>query len=326
MAIQIGLVLPGMDEAKLRLAKQVGVDGIVAGVPGQPTDGVWEYLPWVALRKRIEDAGLKWLVSEGIPIPPRVKLGQPGRDEDIEKFIKSLRNMGRAGVPILCYNWMVGIGWARTSFTTRERGGALATSYNHEDMERGGVTELGIVKEEDLWRTLEYFLKAVVPVAEEENVLLAMHPDDPPLSPIRGIGRIMTNVANFQRLLDLYPSRVNGITFCQGCFSEMCIDVPAAIRQFGRQKKLFFSHFRNVRGPTTNFVETFHDERDGNVDMYEAMRAYMEVGFDGPMRPDHVPAMEGEDAGSHGYSLWGKFLAIGYMRGLMEAIEKGHLA
>jgi mannonate dehydratase len=326
MSIQIGLVLPGLDEAKLRLAKQLGVDGIVAGVPGEPKDGVWEYLPWVAMRKRFEDAGLKWLVSEGIPIPPRVKLGQPGRDEDIEKFLKSLRNMGRAGIPILCYNWMVGLGWARTSFTSRVRGGALATAYNHGEMERGGTTELGIVKEEDLWKTLEYFLKAVVPVAEEENVLLAMHPDDPPLSPIRGIGRIMTNPENFQRLLDLYPSRVNGITFCQGCFSEMGIDVPAAIRHFGKQKKLFFSHFRNVRGPTTDFVELFHDDRSGNADMYEAMKAYMEVGFEGPMRPDHVPAMEGEDSSLHGYTLWGKFMGIGYMRGLMEAIEKNQKA
>jgi len=322
MSIQIGLVLPGLDEAKLRLATQLGVDGIVAGVPGEAKDGVWDYLPWLALRKRIEDAGLKWLVSEGIPIPARVKLGQPGRDEDIDKFLKSLRNMGRAGIPVLCYNWMVGIGWARTSFSSRVRGGALATAYNHAEMERGGVTELGVVQEGELWKTLEYFLKAVVPVAEEENVLLAMHPDDPPLSPVRGIGRIMTSPDNFQRLLDLYPSRVNGITFCQGCFSEMCADVPAAIRHFGKQKKLFFAHFRNVRGSPTDFVELFHDQRDGNADMYQAMKAYMEVGFEGPMRPDHVPAMEGEDTSLHGYSLWGKFMAIGYMRGLMEAIEK----
>jgi len=321
MKIKIGMVLPALDESKLRLAKQLGVDGIVAGVPPQSQPGpVWEYFDWLRLRKRIEDAGLQWLVCEGIPIPARVKLGLAGRDEDIEHFGASLRHMGHAGIPILCYNWMVYY-WFRTSFTTRVRGGALSMSYVHEDMERGGLTELGVVPEEQLWDSLAYFLKAVVPVAEEVNVKLAMHPDDPPISPIRGVGRIMSSVENFQRMIDLLPSPVNGVTFCQGCFSEMGADVPAAIRRFGGQQKLFFAHFRNLTGTVTNFTETFHD--DGDVDMLAAMCAFYDAGFEGPMRPDHVPTMEGEENTQPGYAILGKLFAVGYMRGMMAAIEGG---
>lgn len=322
MRPKIGMVIPEINESKLKLAKQLGIDGIVAGVPRDEKAAVWSFEGFLRMRKRFEDAGLAFLVCEGIPIPERVKLGLPGRDEDIENFCKSLTNLGAAGIPILCWNWMVGFGWLRTSVTTRGRGDALATSYNHEDLRNAPLAPIAPVTADQLWSSLEYFLKAVVPVAEKANVLLAMHPDDPPLSPIRGIERIMTSPENFQRLLDLYPSPNNGITFCQGCFSEMCVDVPAAIRKFGGQKKLFFAHFRNVRGPVTNFVELFHDE-PGNANMYEAMKAYYEVGFEGPMRPDHAPTMEGDDQSHPGYGILGKILAIGYMKGLMEAIEKG---
>ncbi|NLG51356.1 MAG: mannonate dehydratase, partial [Chloroflexi bacterium] len=129
------------------------------------------------------DAGLTLSVLERIHIPDRVKLGLPGRDEDIDNFCQSLRNMGAAGIPILCYNWMAVLGWLRTSVSTRVRGDALATSYDHSQMQRGPIPETGIVTEEQLWESLEYFLRAVVPVAEEAGVQLAMHPDDPPSHP-----------------------------------------------------------------------------------------------------------------------------------------------
>lgn len=322
MSIQVCICPPDLSEASLRLAVQMSASGIVAGVPSEGYEqGVWQYAGWLQTRKRIEDAGLKWLVSEGIPIPDRVKLGLSGRDEDIEKFSKSLRNMGRAGVPVLCYNWMAVFGWQRTSLSTRVRGGALASSYVHEDLQRGGLTEAGMVTEEQLWESLEYFLKAIVPVAEEVNVQLAMHPDDPPLSPIRGVGRIMTSPANFQRLIDLVPSPLNGLTFCQGCFSEMGVDVIAEIKHFAAQQKLFFAHFRNVVGTATNFTEVFHDQ-EGMTDMIQAMRTYLEVGFAGPMRPDHMPTMEGDTSGHAGYTTMGRLFAMGYMRGLIDTLER----
>jgi mannonate dehydratase len=272
------------------------------------------------LRKKVEDAGLTLSVFEGIPVPDRAKLGLPGRDEDIDNYCESLRNMGRAGIPVVCYNWMVAFGWLRTSTTTPVRGGAVATTYDHEEMQRGPLTEHGEVGEDLLWKALEYFLKAVVPVAEESGVKLAMHPCDPPLSPIRGIGRIMTSPENFQRLIDLVPSPNNGLTFCQGCFTEMGVDIAATIHDFGKQGKIFFSHFRNLNGTAAKFTEQFHD--DGQQDMYVAMKAYYDAGVEGSIRPDHAPTMEGDDNSHPGYALQGRLLAVGYMRGLMEAIEK----
>ncbi len=157
-----------------------------------------------------------------------------------------------------------------------------------------------------------------MPIAEEANVKLAMHPDDPPLSPIRGISRIMRSLENYQRLLDLVPSPVNGIALCQGNFTLMTDDLPAAIRHFGKQEKIFFVHFRDVRGTPQKFVETFHDE--GKTNMAECIRAYREVGFEGVLRPDHVPTMEGDSNQNPGYSSIGRLFAIGYVKGLREVI------
>ena len=161
-------------------------------------------------------------------------------------------------------------------------------------------------------------MRRVLPVAERANVKLAMHPDDPPLSPIRGIGRIMRSVENFQRLLGLAPSPMNGITMCQGNFTLMTDDLPAAIRQFGKQGKIFFVHFRDVSGTPEKFNETFHD--DGKTNMLECMKAYKEIGFEGVLRPDHVPTMEGDSNEHAGYSHIGRLFAIGYIKGLRQAV------
>ncbi|MGY8825553.1 MAG: mannonate dehydratase [Candidatus Latescibacterota bacterium] len=311
---------------RMRYMSQMGATHVVTSLPGgrrNRNGDVWTFEGMLAQRKEVESYGLKLSVYEGIPVPQRVKLGEEGRDEDIENYCESIRNMGKAGVPILCYNWMVGFGWLRTDFTTPARGGAVVTTYRHEDFERGGLTPLGKIPEEQLWDSLGYFLKAVVPVAEEAGVKLAMHPDDPPRSPVRGIGRIMTSPENFQRMLELVDSPANGLTYCQGCFTEMNIDNPTWIRRFAEQGRLHFAHYRNINkgGNADNFSETFHDE-EGEADMYEAMKTYIEVGFDGPMRPDHAPTMEGEGNDHPGYALQGRLMAVGYMKGLMEAIVK----
>ena len=320
--IQIGFMTGATDE-QLRYMAQMGATAVVSSLPGKNRGPVWPFEAMLAQRRRGENFGLELKVYEGIPVPERVKLGQEGRDEDIENYCESIRNMGRAGIPIQCYNWMVGFGWLRTSFDTPARGGAVVTTYDHEDFQRGGPTGLGEVSEELLWETLEYFLKAVTPVAEEAGVKMAMHPDDPPLSPIRGIGRIMTCPENFQRMLDLVDSPANGLTFCQGCFTEMGCDVPRWIRHFVGQGKLHFAHFRNINkgGSAAHFSETFHDE-EGEADMFETMKAYIESGFKGPMRPDHAPTMEGEGNDHPGYALQGRLMAVGYMKGLMEGIVK----
>jgi len=328
MSLRIGVVLPEINESTLRLAAQVGATDIVGNVPAGPGthplhgtgEPVADFAALLHTQQQIADAGLTWAVVESLMIPDRVKFGQAGRDEDIENWCRSIRNIGAAGIPIVCYHWMTVYGHFRTSHTRRVRGGALSTAYNHDLMRHAPYTEHGEVSQETLWASLEYFLRAVVPVAEEAGVKLAMHPDDPPLSPIRGLGRIMISPDNFQRLIDLVPSPSNGITFCQGCFSEMGCDIPAVLKHFGEQDKVFFAHFRNLRGTTTDFYETFHDT--GQVDMVAVMRAFYDLGFQYPIRPDHVPALEGEDRDSPGYSLLGRLYAIGFMKGLMLAVEK----
>jgi mannonate dehydratase len=219
---------------------------------------------------------------------------------------------------VWCYEWMTDFNWTRTNTTTPSRGGSVVSSFDSALLRDAPPTEQGPIGDDELWTNLEYFLKRVVPVAEKANVKLAMHPDDPPLSPIRGVSRIMRSVENYQRLLDLVPSPVNGITLCQGNFTLMTDDLPSVIRQFCGQKKVFFVHFRDVRGNVDKFEETWHD--DGKTNLLECMRAYRDVGYDGVLRPDHVPTVEGDSNDRPGYSSFGRLYAIGYIRGMRDAV------
>jgi mannonate dehydratase len=226
--------------------------------------------------------------------------------------------MGRLKIPVWCYEWMTDFNWMRTSTTTPSRGGSVVTSYDNALMEGAPNTENGPISEEELWTNLEYFMKRIVPVAEKAGVKLAMHPDDPPRSPIRGVGRIMRTVENFQRLVDMIPSPVNGITMCQGNFTLMTDDLPSVIHQFGKQNKLFFVHFRDVIGTKDKFEESWHDA--GKTDMTACMQAYKDIGFEGVLRPDHVPTVAGDSNENAGYSAFGRLYAIGYIRGLREVV------
>jgi mannonate dehydratase len=301
-----------------KLAKQAGVDLAVGGLPFDDLragEAAWDYAPLLRMKERYEAGGFKLAVIEARPPLNKTKRGLLGRDEEIATVCTLLENMGKLGIPVWCYEWMTDFNWLRTNMSTPARGGSIVTSFDYGDVTTE-PTELGPISEDELWVTLDYFLKKVVPVAEKCGVKLAMHPDDPPLSPIRGVGRIMRSVENFQRLLDLYQSPMNGITLCQGNFTLMTDDLPSVIRHFG--KKIFFVHFRDVKGTPSRFEETWHDA--GKTDMLACMRTYRDIGFDGVLRPDHVPTVEGDSNEHAGYSAFGRLYAIGYIRGLRQAV------
>jgi mannonate dehydratase len=277
-------------------------------------------MPLMRAKKRYEDAGFELAVIESSPPMQKIRLGLPGRDEEIEWFNTMLRNMGALHIPVICYNFMAVFGWMRTSSNLRGRAGALVTGYDNSVFDGAPLTEYGIVTEEQLWENFAYFLQRVLPVAEKAGVKLALHPDDPPLSPIRGIGRIMRSVENFQRVLDMAESENNGITMCQGNFTLMTDDLPSVIRHFGKQGRIHFVHFRDVAGTPEKFVETFHEE--GKTDMLACMEVYKEIGFNGVLRPDHVPTLEGDSNDNPCYSSTGRLLAIGYITGLREAVYR----
>ena len=182
-------------------------------------------------------------------------------------------------------------------------------------MKDAPVAPPGRIGDEEMWDNFTYFLKAVIPAAEEAGVRMALHPDDPPVPTLAGRARIFRDFEAFVRAIEMVPSDYNGLEFCQGCFSEMGVDAIEAIHYFGSRDKIFHVHFRDVVGRPDNFAECFIDE--GQTDMLKAMQAYKDVGYEGTMRPDHVPHMVGDVRRGH----MGRAYAIGYMKALMKACE-----
>lgn len=315
--MRLASVLTPLDEHHLTLAAQCGVEDITVRYPGPRLEDL------LRTQQQIEAHGLRLAVVEGYLPIERIKLGRDVDGNEMAAMKQLLRHMGEAGVPLLCYNFMAGTDWVRTKMNRKERGGALVTAFDLAEAEHavslnhGGRISSDSVSEEMLWENLERFLNVVLPVAEKCGVTLVMHPDDPPLPRFAGKARIMNSVESFERLMRLAPSRHNAICFCQGTFAAMGVDIPATIRRLGNHIR--YVHFRDVRGTAESFAETFHD--NGPTDMVAAMRAYHETGFDGPMRPDHVPQLIGEEDGEPGYTMLGRLFAYGYMRGLMQAVR-----
>lgn len=315
--MRLATVLTPMSEENLTLAAQCGVTDVVGRYPGLKLEDLLQ------LKEQIESHGMRLATVEGYLPIENLKLGQDDGTE-LAAMKSLLQNMRKAEIPILCYNFMAGTDWVRTRLDAPERGGAKVTGFDLAEVERAtslnqaspSLAPANLLSATQLWQNLERFLRELVPVAEEMGVTLCMHPDDPPLLQLLGKPRIMNSVENFQRLVELVPSPANAICFCQGTFAAMGCDIPETIRKFG--KHIQYVHFRDVRGTREQFVETFHD--NGPTDMVAAMRAYRDIGFTGPMRPDHVPQMYGEDDGEPGYTMQGRLFAYGYMRGLMQAV------
>jgi mannonate dehydratase len=320
--MKLALMLRPEEQEKWVLARQIGVNHAIV-----PLSNVLDkitrdrYLDTLAnVKATYEAAGLSIAGVESHPVAAeKIKLGLPGRDEEIANYCAVIEALGKVGIPMCCYNFMAGIGWFRTKVDVPERGGALVSEFDKQAAEQLGLTEWGLISEEKIWDNIAYFLKRIIPVAEKAGVKMALHPDDPPISPLRGIGRILTSAEAFRRVMRLAPSEVNGIAFCQANFMLMGEDIPTVVREFAGQGKIFFVHFRDVLGTREHFRETFHD--NGPTDMAEMLRLYHEVGFRGPIRPDHAPTLADESNERPGYAMQGRILAVGYMKGIAKALN-----
>ncbi len=319
------LLPPAYDERKWTLARQIGVrHAITKAMPalsGKPAPYDLEALR--AIQQEFSEVGFTLYGLEGDQFDMQpIKLGLVNRDEWIDRCQQMLRNMGQLGIRLLCYNFMASIGWFRTRTDIQERGGALVSEFDADDAQEQ-VPEAQRVSEAQLWDNLFYFLDAVLPVAQEAGVRMSLHPDDPPVSPLKGVGRILTSADSFEKVWRRYPTPSNSITFCQATFGLMKEDLFALSEKWLQADRIDYLHLRDVEGDKRNFRETFHD--NGPTPMAELLAHYAAHGFDGPLRPDHAPVMYGEAQGtfnsglSAGYEITGKIFAIGYIKGIAEA-------
>lgn len=296
-------------------AKQCGVEHGVIRLPEADDFDITDFSHWKTVYQRFTDFGIKPVVIEPLPnaLHDHIKAGDEKRDECIEKFIKMLAYMDMLDIRTVCFNFMAHIGWLRTSESIAERGGALVTGFDLHDFQ---PTDQAITKE-DLWNHYTYFVKAVIPYAEKYHIRLALHPDDPPLERLGDVCRIMTSYQSIDRAIHIVKSPCLGVTMCQATYLMMGEDLYDVIPRLA--EKIFFVHFRNAVGNKYQFHETFHD--NGAIDMANILRLYKKCGVHAPIRVDHVPLMAGENQETAGYTALGRLFAIGYLKGLLQAIE-----
>ena len=271
---------------------------------------------WEKPMLELERYGVKPRIIEPMPnsVHDHIKAGDEKRDESIEKVLQMFPVMKHFGIDTVCFNWMAHVGWFRTRSDFPERGGARVTEF---DLAAYEPTHHRITAKE-LWENYEYFLRAVIPEAEKYEICLALHPDDPPLPQLGDVERIMVNRENIEKAVwGILPSESLGITFCQANYHVMGLDPEELI--WAWKEKIRFVHFRNVIGRKDRFHETFHD--NGSLPMARLMKAYVVAGVDCPVRVDHVPTLKGEEDAFRGYNAQGRYFAIGYLKGILEAVE-----
>lgn len=342
MKLGLGLYNHLLSAENFRFARQAGATHLVIHTPifrhgGDPdaSPALWTEEDLRGLKAAINAEGLEFEAIENF-LPAHwydVLLDGPRKAAQMADLKGMIRAMGKVGIPVMGYNFSIAGVWGRT-YGEWGRGQARSIGYveaeapPQDPIPHGTVWntrydpdapagDIGTVTSEQLWSRLEYFLRELVPVAEEAGVRLAAHPDDPPLETLRGTARLVYKPELYQRLLDIVPSQANALEFCQGTIAEMvsdAMDVYAAIDTYAAQGKIGYVHFRNVRGKVPNYREVFLDE--GDVDMIRALRLYHKHGYDGVIIPDHTPSMTC-DAPWHA----GMAYALGYMRAAITMIE-----
>ena len=334
------------DKVTLNYIRQIpGIEGIVTSLFDLPVGVVWPRDRIDALREEVGRTGFRLSVIESIPIHEDIKLGRPDRDRWIDHYCQSLAHVGAAGVPVVCYNFMPIFDWMRTDLAMRMDDGAETVAYDHAALERMDLSRgmpaltawvtsydgqtlapllaaYRAMDRELLWEHLAYFIERVAPAAEAAGVKLGLHPDDPPWD-MFGVPRIITDAPALARVVGLSKSPANGITFCTGSLGALATnDLPSMIRALG--SRVHFMHCRNVRttGERT-FYESAHPSQYGDVSMVDVMAALRDIGFTGPMRPDHGRMIWGE-TGRPASGLYDRALGAMYLQGLWEGVTAGN--
>jgi len=314
LRMAVGQVNELTDE-HLAFTRQCGLEDILMNTPRMPGDERWEYDDLMRLRERAESFGVRLICLENVPNRyfDKIMLGLPGRDEQLVNMQQTVRNMGRAGIPILGYHWMPSHVW-RTDRKWAIRGGAVSNRFRMVDASTE-PTHGRVFTEEEMWANYDWYLSRMLPVCEESGVRMALHPDDPPVPTLGGIARIFCNFEGFVRAMDTHPSPMHGLDYCHGCWSEMRggEGVLESLEYFGKQNRLFYIHLRDVQGCAEDFTECFIDEGNGNVPA--VIRKLKELGFHSFIIDDHVPHFVNDSP----YGHRGRAYAIGYIKAMLQA-------
>jgi len=344
---------PGFDPVTLDKIRQVpAVTGVITTLYGVPAGEEWKKEDLLALKKEVEDNGLRIAGIESVNIHDSIKTASPDRDKYIEKYINTLKVVSQAGINLVCYNFMAVFDWTRSDLAKPRPDGSNVMAYQQKFIDEinpdtmfdvinakshghvlpgwepermAKIKELfelySTVDDKTLFANLEYFLKAIMPTCEKYGILMAIHPDDPAW-PVFGLPRIVKNKEDLQRLIKTVDNPHNGVTLCTGSLgSSPANDIPDIIRSL--KGRIHFAHVRNVKhnGPG-DFEESAHLSSDGSLDMYAIMKALYDIGFDGPLRPDHGRCIWGETS-MPGYGLYDRAIGLSYLSGIWEAIQKG---
>lgn len=337
------------DPVKIEYIKQIpSMHSVATVLYDVPAGEVWDIKSIEELKKNVEAAGLKFELIESVPVHEDIKLGLPTRDKYIENYKKNIINLAKAGIKVICYNFMPVFDWTRSQLDKTLDDGSTALVFYKDQIDKmdplkGDLSLLGIpgwdtsygiddlrhifdqyskVDEEDIWANLEYFLKEIIPVAEAYDVKMAIHPDDPPWS-IFGIPRIITNEKNLDRFLKLVDNEYNGLTFCTGSLGSGDFnDVVKMIDKYSTQGRIHYMHVRNIKLlGNGSFEETAHYSSAGSLDIVEIMKVLHKNKFDGYLRPDHGRMIWGE-TGQPGYGLYDRALGAMYIAGIWETLDK----
>jgi len=335
------------DKVKIEYIRQIPtMHSIVTAIYDVPVGEIWPIDRIQILKNTVEAAGLHFDVVESVPVHEDIKLGLETRKTYIDNYKQNIRNLGAAGVKVICYNFMPVFDWTRTQLDKVLEDGSTALVYYKEQLEKmdplqgelslpgwdASYTKEGLaeifdkykaVTEEDLWSNLSYFLEEIIPVAIEAGVKMAIHPDDPPY-PIFGLPRIITNESNLDRFLKIVDSEYNGLTFCTGSLgSGVFNDIPRMVGKYAAMKRIHFMHIRNIKllDDGVSFEESAHYSSYGSLDIVEIIKQLHKNDYDGYVRPDHGRMIWGE-TGRPGYGLYDRALGAMYIAGIWETLDK----